>query len=165
MRPPTITLDQLAPLPVVYRAVIPPEYEDRNGHMNVRWYMAIYDEAGDAMYPMLGLDEESLKPIDGGGFDLEHHLHYLSEVRIGETVAIRARLLGRNAKIMHYIFFMVNETRGVVSSTFECVHAYADLVARRTAPFPPHIAAKLDALIAEHDRLAWPAPTSGPMGT
>ncbi|OFW13680.1 MAG: hypothetical protein A3H27_11435 [Acidobacteria bacterium RIFCSPLOWO2_02_FULL_59_13] len=66
---------------------------------------------------------------------------------------------------MHYIFFMVNETRGVVSSTFECVHAYADLVARRTAPFPPHIAAKLDALIAEHDRLAWPAPTSGPMGT
>ena len=83
MRPPTITLDQLAPLPVVYRAVIPPEYEDRNGHMNVRWYMAIYDEAGDAMYPMLGLDEESLKPIGGGGFDLEHHVHYLSEVRIG----------------------------------------------------------------------------------
>ncbi len=46
MRPPAISLDQLAPLPVVYRAVIPPAYEDRNGHMNVRWYLALYDEAG-----------------------------------------------------------------------------------------------------------------------
>ncbi len=36
MRPPAIALDQLAPLPEVYRAVIPPTYEDRNGHMNVR---------------------------------------------------------------------------------------------------------------------------------
>ena len=55
MRSPAISLDQLASLPAVYRAVIPSAYEDRNGHMNMRWYLAIYDEAGDAMYPMLGL--------------------------------------------------------------------------------------------------------------
>ncbi len=36
MRPPTISLDQLVSLPVVYRAVIAPAYEDRNGHMNVQ---------------------------------------------------------------------------------------------------------------------------------
>ncbi|MGO8903217.1 MAG: hypothetical protein ACLQU5_33500 [Isosphaeraceae bacterium] len=46
MRPPAISLDQLAPLPVVYRAVIPPAYLDRNGHMNMRWYLALHDEAG-----------------------------------------------------------------------------------------------------------------------
>ena len=76
MRPPAISLDQLAPLPVVYRAVIPPAYEDRNGHMNMRWYLALYDDAGDAMYPMLGLTADYFAASGMGGFDLEHHLWY-----------------------------------------------------------------------------------------
>ena len=119
---------------MVYRAVIPPAYEDRNGHMNVRWYLALYDEAGDAMYPMLGLTADYFAASRMGGFDLEHHLWYPAEVRTGETVVIRALLASE--KLLHYLFFMVNETRGLVSSIFECVHAHADLTARRTAPFP-----------------------------
>ena len=75
---------------MVYRAVIPPAYEDRNGHMNVRWYLVLYDEAGDAMYPMLGLTAEYFAASGMGGFDLEHHLWYAAEVHIGDTVVIRA---------------------------------------------------------------------------
>lgn len=162
--PPTISLGQLAPLPAVYRAVIPPAYEDQNGHMNMRWYLAVYDEAGDAMYPMLGLTADYFASSGMGGFDLEHHLWYPAEVRIGDTVVIRARILARSAKLFHYLMFMVNETRGVLSSLFECVHAHADLRQRRTAPFPPQVAARIDALIAAHHALTWPAPVSGSMG-
>ena len=97
MRPPAISLDQLATLPVVYRVVIPPDYEDRNGHMNMRWYLALYDEAGDAMYPMLGLTADYFQESGMGGFDLEHHLWYLAEVRIGDTVVIRVRFVARSA--------------------------------------------------------------------
>ena len=148
MRPSAISLDQLAPLPMVYRAMIPPAYEDRNGHMNVRWYLALYDEAGDAMYPMLGLTADYFAASGMGGFDLEHHLWYAAEVHVGDNVVITARILARNSKLMHYMMFMVNETRGVLSSIFECVHAHADLTARRTAPFPAQVAAKIDAFIA-----------------
>jgi acyl-CoA thioester hydrolase len=164
MRAPTIALDQLASLPAVYQAVIPPPYKDQNGHMNVRWYLALYDEAGDAMYPTLGLTAEYFAASGMGGFDLEHHLWYAAEVRIGDTVVIRARLLARSAKLMHYMMFMVNETRGVLSSLFECVHAHADLRTRHTAPFPSQVAAQIDALIAAHCALTWPAPVSGCMG-
>ena len=157
MRPPAISLDLLASLPVVYRAVIPSAYENRNGH-------ALYDEAGDAMYPMLGLTAEYFAASGMGGFDLEHHLWYPAEVRIGDTVVIRARILARSAKLMHYMMFMVNETRGMLSSLFECVHAHADLAARRTAPFPAQVAAQIDAFVAAHRALAWPAPVSGSMG-
>ena len=151
MRPPAISLDQLAPLPVVYRTVIPPSYEDRNGHMNVRWYLVLYDEAGDAMYPMLGLGGgEYFAALGSGGFDLEHHVWYPAEVHVGDTVVIRARILARSPKLIHYLMFMVNETRGVVSSLFECVHAHADLTVRRTAPFPAQVAAQIDTLIAAH---------------
>jgi acyl-CoA thioester hydrolase len=164
MRPPAISLDQLAPLPVVYRAVIPPAYEDRNRHMNMRWYLALYDEAGDAMYPMLGLTADYFAASEMGGVDLEHHLWYPAEVRIGDTVVIRARFLARSAKLMHYMMFMVNETRGLLSSLFECVHAHADLTARRTAPFPAQVAAQIDAFVAAHRALPWPAPVSRSMG-
>ena len=163
MRAPAISLDQLASLPAVYRAVIPADYEDRNGHMNMRWYLAIYDEAGDAMYPMLGLTPEYFAASGAGGFDLEHHLWYPSEVRMGDTVVISFRMLARNSKLFHYMMFMVNETRGVLSSLFECVHAHTDLKARRTAPLPAQVAARIDTFIADHRALAWPAPVSGSM--
>jgi acyl-CoA thioester hydrolase len=164
MRPPTISLEQLAALPVVYRTEIPPAYEDRNGHVNVRWYLTLYDEAGDVLYPMLGLTPDYFAASGMGGFDLEHHLWYLAEVLVGETVLIRARLLGRSAKRMHYLLFMVNESRGVLSSIFECVHAHADLRIRRTAPFPDDVAARIDSFIAQHQPLPWPAPICGAMG-
>ncbi|HTP27071.1 MAG TPA: hypothetical protein VMK12_15630, partial [Anaeromyxobacteraceae bacterium] len=54
--------------------------------------------------------------------------------------------------------------RGMLSSLFECVHAHADLSARRTAPFPVQVAAQIDAFIAANSALAWPAPVSGSMG-
>jgi len=137
-----------------------PADEDRNHHMNMRWYLALYDEAGDAMYPMLGLTADYFAASGMGGFDLEHHLWYPAGVRIGDTVAIRARILARSEKLMHYMMFMVDETRGMLSSLFECVHAHADLSARRTAPFPVQVAAQIDAFIAANSALAWPAPAA-----
>jgi acyl-CoA thioester hydrolase len=163
MRPKPISLDQLAFLPVVYRTTIPPAYEDRNGHMNVRWYLALFDEAGDAMYPMLGLTPEYFATSGMGGFDLEHHIWYLAETRVGDTIEVRARFLVRSRKLMHYLLFMVNETRNVLSSIFECVHAHADLRVRRTAEFPPDVAERIDSFIAVHRALDWPAPTAGAM--
>ena len=163
MQLPTISLEQLAYLPEIYRIVIPPEYEDRNRHMNIRWYLVIYDEAGDAMYPMIGLTDEYFAASGMGGFDLEHHIWYRSEVRVGDTVAIRLRMLARTAKLCHYLMFMTNETRGNLSSLFECLHAHADLKMRRTAAFPPETAAKIDALIEAQRSLPWDPPVSGTM--
>ena len=163
MCPPAISLDQLATLPVVYRVVIPPDYEDRNGHMNMRWYLALYDEAGDAMYPMLALTADYFQESGMGGFDLEHHLWYLAEVRIGDTVVIRVRFVAeRQADALFDVHGERNTGR--VSSIFECVHAHADLKVRRTATFPAHVAARIDDLITAHSALTWPAPVSGSMG-
>lgn len=163
MRPTPIPLDKIQALPLVYRAVIPDEYRDAMGHMNVRWYMLLFDEAGVVLFDQIGLTLDFYAQNQSGGFDLEHHLHYLAEVRIGDQVAIYGRLLGRTAKRLHYMLFMVNETRGALSSTIEIVNSYADLRVRRTAPYPEGIAAQIDALLAEHIQLDWDAPTCGAM--
>jgi len=111
-----------------------------------------------------GLTPEFHAQHGTGGFDLEHHLHYLSEVAVGDTVAIYARLLGRSAKRIHYMMFMVNETCGALAATLECVNSFADLTVRRTAPYPEKISRQIDALLAEHSRLGWEAPVCGVMG-
>ncbi|HEX2905518.1 MAG TPA: thioesterase family protein [Phototrophicaceae bacterium] len=164
MKPPAIALEHLESLPIVYRFTVPEEYRDAMGHMNMRWYLAIYDEAGIPLFDELGLTLEHYQHNHAGGFDLEHHIHYLNEVRIGDTLTLRARLLGRSAKRLHYLLFMVNESRGLLASIFECVNSYADLSARRTAPYPPEIAANIDAMLAEHQQLTWAAPVCGAMG-
>ena len=50
---------------------------------------------------------------------------------------------------------------GQLASVFECVNSHADLSVRRTAPWPPQIAAKIDERIAESAALDWPAPLCG----
>ena len=134
MKPPVIPLDKITALPEVYRFTVPDDYRDAMGHMNMRWYLALYDEAGIPLFDSFGLTLDYYAQHGSGGFDLEHHIHYLNEVRIGDTLSFRARLIGRSAKRLHYLLFMVNESRGLLSSIFECVNSYADLTARRTAP-------------------------------
>lgn len=147
----------------VYRAAIPDTYRDENGHMNVRWYMHIYDEAGYPLVDKLGLTPEYHQQHGTGGFDLEHHVHYLKEVHVGDTVVVYSRLVARSAKRIHYLLFMVNETRGTLASIFECVNSFADLSERRTAPYPPNISARIDALLAQDSALDWAPPICGVM--
>ncbi|MCA9903261.1 MAG: thioesterase family protein [Anaerolineae bacterium] len=164
MKPPTIPLEKVTALPLQLRTVIPPEYRDENGHMNVRWYMQIFDEAGYPMAASYGVTLDYHAQHNTGGFDLEHHVHYLREVLIGDTVAIHSRILGRSQKRIHYLMFMVNETRGTLAAIFECVNAFADMTVRRTAPYPPEIAARIDAHIQRDTALDWATPVCGVMG-
>jgi acyl-CoA thioester hydrolase len=132
--------------------------------MNVRGYMAIFDDAGYPLVANFGITPEYHAANGTGGFDLEHHLHYLSEVHIGDTVAIYSRLNARSAKRIHYMMFMVNETRNALAATFECVNSFADLTLRRTAPYPAEIAARIDAQLAHDTAFDWVLPLCGVMG-
>lgn len=164
MKPPAIPLEKITALTPIYRITVPEAYEDENHHMNVRYYMTVFDDAGYPLVAMLGMSIDYHKEHGTGGFDLEHHLHYLNEVLIGDTVVVYPRLIARSAKRLHYMLFMVNETRGTLAAIFECVNSFADLTTRRTAPYPPEVAAKIDAVVAEHNALDWPAPICGVMG-
>lgn len=163
MRPTFPTVEQVQQLPCLLQATIPPEYEDLNGHMNIQHYLGLYDQAGMPFFASLGLDERYFKEQQRGIFDLEHHLFYLAEIHVGDTVAVYGRLLARSAKRLHGQWFIVNDTRQQLANTFEFISSHADLVARRTSPFPDELAGRLDELIAAHQQLTWPAPVCGMM--
>lgn len=163
MKPPPIPLDAITRLTPIYRFTIPESYLDENGHMNMRWYVAIFDEAGYPFVAQFGLTADYLSSQHSGGFDLEHHLHFLKEVRLGDSITIYPRLLARSAKRIHYLMFMVNDTQSAVAATFECVNSFADLTIRRTAPYPEAIAARIEAQLVIDSALTWSAPVCGVM--
>lgn len=163
MKPPAIPLEKITQLLPVYRLTIPPEYQDFNGHMNMRWYIGIFDDAGESLYHAIHLVHDVLVASGHSTFDLEHHIHYLSEVHAGDQICVYVRMVGRSAKRMHYLMFMVNETRGTLASIFECINTFVDLSVRRTIPYPDPIAAQIDQLLAQHQALDWQAPICGAM--
>jgi acyl-CoA thioester hydrolase len=81
----------------------------------------------------------------------------------GEVVTVYVRFVGSSSKRLHYLMFLVDDTRGKLAATLECVNAFADLESRKTAPFPAEATAKIAAGLAVHAALDWVAPVSGAM--
>lgn len=158
-----LTSDQIQQLPCFHRAVIPEAYLDVMGHMNIRHYMGLFDEAAWGFFSAFGMTEQFIRSSTSAAFALEHHVRYLAEVHVGETVAIHTRVNGRTAKRLHFIHFMLNETTGKLAATLEVIASHANRDTRRTSPFPDEIAAQIDQFVAEHSLLDWPAPLCGVM--
>jgi acyl-CoA thioester hydrolase len=157
------TVEQVDELPSLMERRIPPEWQDLNGHVNVRHYLEIYDAASWPMLEQFGLDERTFLERRQGLFDLEHHLWYRAELHVGDLASVHSRFVARSVKRFQGVMFIVNRTRSQLASAFEYVSTGADLEARRSAPLPERFAAELDRMIAVHARLRWPAPLCGVM--
>lgn len=156
-----VEISQISPLPCFHRTTIPQEYLDVMGHMNIRHYMGIFDDAAWDFFASFGMTQAYYDDTSGGAFALEQHIRYLAEVHVGETVAIYTRIIGRSAKRIHFIHFMINETTSRLAATLEVLGSHVNREIRRTSPFPPGIAAQIDQILAEQSQLGWDAPICG----
>jgi acyl-CoA thioesterase FadM len=164
MKPEKISVEQISQLrPVCLRRTIPEAYLDLNKHMNMRWYVALFDDAGDTLHDHLGLTREFRRASGTGTMDLEHHTWFINEVMAGSQICIYARMVTRSVKMIHYLMFMVNESRGNVAAHFECVNALVDLQARKTTAYPAEIFERIDSMLTEQNQLPWAPPISGAM--
>jgi acyl-CoA thioester hydrolase len=153
----------LKSLPLTWQAVIPESYLDENNHMNVMWYTHLFSCATGGLFDRIGLTMAYFEANQAGTFALEHHLRFLSEVRAGEAITMRTRVLGRSVKRFHFMHFMIKDEGGILAATEEAVGSHVDLRIRRTSPLPRHIVEEFDRLLAEHERLDWAAPVCGVM--
>lgn len=151
-------------LPVTNTKMIPEDYIDLMGHMNVMWYFQIFGNATRSLFSSFGLSADYVRLTRKGSFALETHIRYLNELRVGQTAVVRSRVLDRSDKIIHMMHFMTRQHDGALAATYEVVGAHADLEKRRIAPFPPEIAAAIDELLIAHRILPWEAPVCGSMG-
>ena len=147
--------DITAPL-ALHRESVRPEWIDYNGHMNLAYYMLAFDHATDAFFDFVGLGEAYLKANDASTFTLEAHITYDRELMSGAPMRFETRLLAHDAKRLHYTHFMYHAEDGYLAATNELISLHVDMGARRSAPMPDTVIARLDAIAAAHDKLPHP---------
>lgn len=155
---------QVVELAAQTHQVVPPEFIDENGHMNIGRYLQL---GGQALWKRcltdLGMDENYIPERGMSTFTAEHHIQYFAEVLEGQEVSVRVRLLERSDKAAHAIAFIVDETHERLACVVETALVHIDMTERRPTPFPDDIAGLLDVAI-KNDALDWPAPVCGAMG-
>lgn len=154
-------LEAVRELPLQLEIEVPADWEDRNGHVGVRHYQTLFAMGAWRVLEEVGVDEEWLGREQCSQFNLEHHLFYRSEIRVGDIVSTYNRVLGRSARRFHGIYLVINETRGCLAATLEYITANIDMKGRRMAVFPEELAGGLDWLIDKHRQLSWDPPVCG----
>ncbi len=158
------TYDQVTQLPARVEQVVPPEFIDENGHMNIRHY---FDAASHALWYLniaLGMDESYNVDRGLSLFTVEQHFRYFSEMNLGDRFTVHSRLLERSSKVLHGMSFVVSPESRAVACTFEATYIHVDMKTRRSVEIPDDLAARFDDEIARGDELGWAAPVCGAMG-
>src|SRR6185436_5899063 len=119
-------------------------YLDLMGHMNVMWYTHLFGQATVGLFKLMGMDRDYFQDYRSGSFALAQFFSYRNEVRAGEQVTLRSRLLARSGKKFHSMHFMTKGDGHILAATCEFLGDHVDLTTRRTSPFAPHIAEKID---------------------
>jgi acyl-CoA thioester hydrolase len=135
---------------------VEPGWIDYNGHLNMAYYNVLFDRAVDEVYELLGCGLAYLKESRHSCFTAEVHVRYLRELQAGDLVRVTFQLLDFDAKRLHYFETLHHAEAGWLSATSENMALHVDMAARKTAPFPQNIAARLAAMKAAHAAL--PAP-------
>jgi len=130
-----------------------PEWIDYNGHMNVAYYVLVFDHATDALFEALGLGAAYRQSTGFSQFAVEQHILYEREVAQGDLLRIESRILGVDDKRLHFGHEMFHAGEGWRAATTALMGVHIDLGARRSCPFPADRRAVLDAAAAAHARL------------
>jgi acyl-CoA thioester hydrolase len=134
-----------------YRDVVRPEWIDHNGHMNMGYYVVVFDFATDAFLAWVGLDAAHRASHQVTTFCLEAHVTYHREVRSGDPLRFTTLLLGHDAKRVHYFHEMYHATEGYLAATNELMSLHVSLASRRGAPMAAGVLQRLARIQATHD--------------
>ena len=140
-----------------YRDVVRPEWIDDNGHLNMGYYVVVFDYATDAWLDHLGLSASERERMGVATFTLESHVNYLREVLEAAPLRFTTRLLGFDAKRIHYFHEMHHATEGYLAATNELMSLHVSQETRRAAPMAPELLARLADVLRQHQTLPVPS--------
>ncbi len=161
----TSLLEQVLKLPRTYKMIIPTDYLDANGHMNVMYYTDVGNQALIYFFRETGLnngmDRQGAETRTRGMFALRQVLTYMNELRAGEEVAVHSGIVGYDSKRVHFMHYIVSLTHNRVASSDERVAIYIDLTVRRSTSFEPELLSNLEKFKAKYANLGWQPEVSG----
>ena len=115
--------------------IIKKEWTDYNNHMNVAYYVLVFDEAWEVMLQKFKMGENSAKTTEMSTMVVETYIAYNNEVKEGEEVDIFLTYFDHDKKRLHYRLEMIEKSSKKLSATIELLSLYVDLRERKVSEF------------------------------
>mgnify|MGYP001220371739 FL=1 len=111
------------------------DWTDYNGHLNVAFYVRIFDIAADVMLDNFNMGGISAKKDKKTTFVAEMYTMYKQEVRLGEEVETHLTYIDHDKKRIHYRLSMFHKEKKYLAATNEVLSLYVDLEKRKVTEF------------------------------
>ena len=115
--------------------IIKKEWTDYNNHMNVAYYVLVFDEAWEVMLQKFQMGENSAKTTEMSTMVVETYITYNNEVKEGEEVDIFLTYFDHDKKRLHYRLEMIEKSSKKLSATIELLSLYVNLKERKVSEF------------------------------
>ena len=111
------------------------DWTDYNEHMNMAYYVLIFDLAWEVVLEKFKMGEHSAKTNKKSTMVVETHTTYNNEVKQGDEVDIVLTFFDHDKKRLHFKLEMYEKEKQTLSATIEMLSLYIDLNQRKVAEF------------------------------
>ena len=126
------------------------EWTDYNSHMNLAYYIHLFDVAWEILLEKFDMGEESSINQRKSTFAVESHTTYDQEVKVGEEVNINLMFLDHDKKRIIYKLEMIHKEKKYLAATSEILSLYVDLNQRKVTEFEKEKTDLMDAFIEKN---------------
>ena len=107
------------------------EWTDYNGHMNLAFYIHLFDQGWDVLLDKFDMGGESAKIQKRSTFAVESHTKYIQEVRQGDEVDINLLFLDHDSKRFIYQLEIFHKAKNCRAASTEVCSVYVNLDTRK----------------------------------
>ena len=112
------------------------DWIDYNDHMNVSYYLLIFDKYGaDTLNDIFMMGEHSAKTTKKSTMMVESHITYNQELILNDEVDINLVYFNHDKKRLQYKMEMIHKEKNFLASTIEILALYVDLNERKVSEF------------------------------
>ena len=111
------------------------EWTDYNGHMNLSYYILVFDIGAEVILSKFKMGEHSAKTTKKSTMVVETHTTYNQEVKEGDEVDVFISYFDHDNKRLLYKLEMYDKTKNTLSATTEILALYIDLNIRKVTEF------------------------------
>jgi acyl-CoA thioester hydrolase len=119
----------------VTNQIIKKEWTDYNKHLNMAYYVLIFDKSWEVILEKFKMGEHSAKTTMKSTMVVETHTTYNNEVKEGDEVEIVLTFFDHDKKRLHFRLEMIEKISKKLSATIEMIALYIDLNKRKVTEF------------------------------
>ena len=109
------------------------DWTDYNGHMNLSYYILVFDMGAEVILSKFKMGEHSAKTSKKSTMVVETHTTYKQEVKEDDEVDVFISYFDHDNKRIHYKLEMYDKAKNTLSATTEVLSLYIDLNIRKVA--------------------------------